>query len=99
MKNYTGLLTKKITHILNKISVNKETKILSAARYIAESYFNNGKLFLFGTGHNHCLAEEALHRVGRFAKACPILDKKIDFTKSIKKHLNLKELLVLLFLF
>jgi uncharacterized phosphosugar-binding protein len=85
MKNYTGLLTKKITNILNKISVNEETKILSAARYIAESYFNNGKLFLFGTGHNHCLAEEALHRAGGFANACPILDKKIDFTKGIKK--------------
>ena len=39
MKNYTGLLTKKITNILNKISVNEETKILSAARYIAENYF------------------------------------------------------------
>ena len=37
MKNYTGLLTKKVTNILNKISVNEKTKILSAARYIAES--------------------------------------------------------------
>ena len=58
---------------------------MSAARYITESYFNNGKLFLFGTGHNHCLAEEALHRAGGFANACPILDKKIDFTQGIKK--------------
>ena len=85
MKNYTGLLTKKVTNILNKISVNEKAKILSAARYITESYFNNGKLFLFGTGHNHCLAEEALHRAGGFANACPILDKKIDFTEGIKK--------------
>ena len=84
MKNYTGFLTKKITNILNKISVNEQTKILTAARYISESYFNNGKLFLFGTGHNHCLAEEALHRAGGFANACPILDKKIDFSKGIK---------------
>jgi len=45
---------------------------------------------LFGTGHNHCLTEESLHRAGGFANSCPILDNRIDFSKGIKRASRLE---------
>ena len=74
-----------ISNIISKIEKNENDKIKLTAKFISESHFKGGKLFIFGTGHNHCLAEEALHRAGGYANACPILDDKINFAKGIKK--------------
>jgi len=74
-----------INKIINKIDKFESNKIQLSAKYISETHFNGGKLFLFGTGHNHCLAEEGLHRAGGYANACPILDNNINFAKGIKK--------------
>ena len=74
-----------INNIITKIEKNENDKIKLSAKYISKSHFKGGKLFIFGTGHNHCLAEEALHRAGGYANACPILDDSINFTKGIKK--------------
>ena len=84
MTKNTKNFTKIIINIINNISKNENNKIKLTAKYIAKSHISGGQLFLFGTGHNHSLAEEALHRAGGFANACPILDKKIDFSKGIK---------------
>jgi uncharacterized phosphosugar-binding protein len=73
-----------INKIINKIEKYECEKISLTAKCISESHFNGGKLFLFGTGHNHCLAEEGLHRAGGYANACPILDDNINFAKGIK---------------
>ena len=74
-----------INKIINKIEKFESNKIDLSAKYISETHYNGGKLFLFGTGHNHCLAEEGLHRAGGYANACPILDNNINFAKGIKK--------------
>ena len=74
-----------ISNIISRIEKNENDKIKLTAKFISESHFKGGKLFIFGTGHNHCLAEEALHRAGGYANACPILDDKINFAKGIKK--------------
>jgi len=74
-----------INKIINKIEKNQSDKIKLSAKFISESHFKDGKLFLFGTGHNHCLAEEGLHRAGGYANACPILDDNLNFSKGIKK--------------
>jgi uncharacterized phosphosugar-binding protein len=74
-----------INKIINKIEKFESKKIQLSAKYISETHFSGGKLFLFGTGHNHCLAEEGLHRAGGYANACPILDDNINFAKGIKK--------------
>ena len=78
-------LNKIISKIISKIEKDENDKIKLSAKYISESHFKGGKLFIFGTGHNHCLAEEALHRAGGYANACPILDDNINFAKGIKK--------------
>lgn len=78
-------LNQTIKTIIDNIEKKETNKIQLSAKFISESHFNNGKLFIFGTGHNHCLAEEALHRAGGYANACPILDDNINFSKGIKK--------------
>ena len=78
-------LNTSINKIINKIEKFESNKIHLSAKYISETHYNGGKLFLFGTGHNHCLAEEGLHRAGGYANACPILDDNINFAKGIKK--------------
>ena len=78
-------LSEIISNIISKIEKNENKKIELSAKYISESHFKSGKLFIFGTGHNHCLAEEALHRAGGYANACPILDDNVNFAKGIKK--------------
>tara|TARA_B110000444_G_scaffold244694_1_gene264393 strand:- start:126 stop:839 length:714 start_codon:yes stop_codon:yes gene_type:complete len=84
------MINKIIINIINKISKYESKKISLTAKYIAESHISGGQLFLFGTGHNHCLAEEALHRAGGFANACPILDDRVNFSKGVKKASKLE---------
>ena len=40
-----------INKIINKIEKNQSDKIKLSAKFISESHFKDGKLFLFGTGH------------------------------------------------
>ena len=85
MNNSIEKVTKKVSSILKKISIKEKNKIKHVANIIAKKYFIGGKTYIFGTGHNHCIAEEALHRAGGFAGVFPILDPKIDFSLGVKK--------------
>ena len=76
MNNSIEKVTKKVSSILKKISIKEKNKIKHVANIIAKKYFIGGKTYIFGTGHNHCIAEEALHRAGGFAGVFPILDPK-----------------------
>ena len=76
-----------INKIINKIEKFESKKIQLSAKYISETHFSGGKLFLFGTGHNNCFAEEGLHRAEGYANACPIFDDSINFTKDIEKEI------------
>ena len=79
---------KKINSILSKIVIEEDKKINKIANIIKKSYLKNGQLYTFGTGHNHILAEEGLHRAGAFAGICPIIDNKTNFSKGIRKASN-----------
>ena len=85
MKNSIEKFSKKISSIIQKISIKEKKKINIIAKKLVESYIEGGSVYVFGTGHNHCIAEESLHRSGAFAGAIPILDKRIDFTLGITK--------------
>ena len=85
MKNSIDIFSKKLSSILKKISKNERNKIKLIASKLSNNYINGGIVYVFGTGHNHCLAEEALHRAGGYANACPILDDRIDFSRGINK--------------
>ena len=50
--------TKKINEIINKISNKEKGKIKKVAKILANKYLEGSHLYIFGTGHNHCIAEE-----------------------------------------
>jgi len=77
--------SKKINEIINKISNKEKGKIKRVAKILSKKYLEGSHLYVFGTGHNHCIAEESLHRAGAFAGVTPMLDKKIDFSEGITK--------------
>jgi uncharacterized phosphosugar-binding protein len=77
--------SKKINEIINKISNKEKGKIKKVAKILSKKYLEGSHLYIFGTGHNHCIAEESLHRAGAFAGVTPILDKNIDFSKGITR--------------
>jgi len=85
-KNY---LTK-INSLLDKILKEEKNKILSSAKLIRDSYKRGGQLYIFGTGHSRLLGEEAFHRAGGFAAACPIRDDNLTFKKGAKKATSLE---------
>ncbi len=85
-KNY---LTK-INSLLDKILKEEKNKILSSASLIRDSYKKGGQLYIFGTGHSRLLGEEAFHRAGGFAAACPIRDDNLTFKKGAKKATSLE---------
>mgnify|MGYP006169962343 CR=1 FL=1 len=85
MKNSIEKYNKKLSSVLKKISIKENKKIKIIANKLSDNYINGGIVYVFGTGHNHCIAEESLHRAGAFAGAMPILDKRIDFSYGIEK--------------
>ena len=85
-KNY---LTK-INSLLDKILKEEKNKILSSAKLISDSYKRGGQLYIFGTGHSRLLGEEAFHRAGGFAAACPIRDDNLTFKKGATKATSLE---------
>ena len=85
MKNSIDIFSKKLSSVLKKISRNERDKIKLIANKLSNNYINGGIVYVFGTGHNHCIAEESLHRAGAFAGVIPILDKRVDFSYGIKK--------------
>ena len=83
MKNSIDIFSKKLSSILKKISKNERNKIKLIASKLSNNYINGGIVYVFGTGHNHCIAEECLHRAGAFAGVIPILDKRIGKKSKI----------------
>ncbi len=64
---------KNIEKIIAKISVDGADSIEKASGIIAETLMNKNRLFLFGTGHSHMLAEELFYRAGGLVNVQPIL--------------------------
>lgn len=58
--------------------------LAQVAARMAETIAGDGRLFLFGTGHSHLLAEEAFFRAGGLAAAVPI------FSSSLMLHENVE---------
>ena len=77
--------TKKIKEVINKVLNKEKSKIKKIAETLVKKYQEGSHLYIFGTGHNHCIAEESLHRAGAFAGVTPILDNKINFSQGITK--------------
>ena len=73
MKKYLEYI-KANQQIIEKIATECAENIEKTARLFSDALINNRKIFLFGTGHSHMLAEELFYRAGGLVKIQPILD-------------------------
>ena len=69
--------TENIENIINKIKTEGAENINKTADIICDILMNNKKLYLFGTGHSHMLAEELFYRAGGLVNIQPILPEKL----------------------
>ena len=90
MKRNSTIYASKINSILKKIIKEEDKKIIKAAKIIKDSYKKGGQLYIFGTGHSRLIADDAFHRAGGFAAACPIRDDKINFSQGATKATKLE---------
>ena len=90
MSRYQIDYYKEVIKIIKNIQKNQKNKISKTAQLIKKSYKDGGILYLFGTGHSHMLTIEAFFRAGGYAGACPIIDKRIDFTSGARKATSLE---------
>lgn len=60
--------------IMGRIETDGAQSIEQAAVLFSDALIENKKIFLFGTGHSHMLAEELFYRAGGLVKIQPILE-------------------------
>ena len=66
--NKAAAYIKNIQELINEVLLTQLTSIESAAREVAAAIEQDKKIFLFGTGHSHMLAEELFFRAGGLVK-------------------------------
>ena len=59
--------------IIEKISTEGKESIERTADLFAETMISGKRLYLFGTGHSHMLAEELFYRAGGLVNIQPVL--------------------------
>lgn len=57
----------------SRVIHEQEETLIKVAGRMAETIAAGGRLFIFGTGHSHLMAEEAFYRAGGLAPVVPIL--------------------------
>ena len=58
-----------------RVVENQRSLIIQVAEKMAETTQRDGRIFLFGTGHSHILAEEGFYRAGGLANVVPMLSE------------------------
>jgi uncharacterized phosphosugar-binding protein len=62
-----------IGELQTRVLTGQRAKLLEVAARMAETTRKDLRIFLFGTGHSHLLAEEGFYRAGGLANVVPIL--------------------------
>lgn len=68
---------RKIQEILNEIKTKEIGKIKEAAKIMAESIENEGRIYLFGTGHSVIPVLDIYPRYGSFVGFYPLYDPRL----------------------
>lgn len=63
-----------LTRVLDEIVSTQTDAIDRAAAAFASALERNSRIFLFGTGHSHMLAEELFYRAGGLVEIRPVLE-------------------------
>ena len=68
-------------HAMSELQVrvveDQRTILLEVAKRMAETIQRDQRIFLFGTGHSHLIAEEGFYRAGGLANVVPILTEHV----------------------
>lgn len=81
-----------IQKIMSRIMAEQMQNIEKAARAVADTLENGGRVHAFGTGHSHMLAEEIFYRAGGLVNVNPILESGLMLHESASKSTALERL-------
>lgn len=81
-----------IQKIMSRIMTEQMDNIEKAARAVADTLKNGGRVHAFGTGHSHMLAEEIFYRAGGLVNVNPILESGLMLHESASKSTALERL-------
>jgi len=62
-----------MSELQTRVLVGQRARLLEVAARMAETTRKDLRIFLFGTGHSHMLAEEGFYRAGGLANVVPML--------------------------
>jgi uncharacterized phosphosugar-binding protein len=62
-----------MTDLQAQVVGGQRAQLLEIAKRMAETTRRDGRIFIFGTGHSHLLAEEGFYRAGGLANVVPML--------------------------
>ena len=62
-----------MSELQTRVVEGQRVKLLEAAQRMAETIRKDRRIFLFGTGHSHLMAEEGFYRAGGLANVVPML--------------------------
>lgn len=74
-----------IRSLLDRLETTQEQAIEQVAAACAESIYNGGLLYFFGTGHSHMICEEPFYRAGGLASIYPILESDLMLHEGASK--------------
>jgi uncharacterized phosphosugar-binding protein len=69
LDDYLRTISDLQAHVLE----TQRAQLLEVAERMAETTQRDGRIFIFGTGHSHLLAEEGFYRAGGLANVVPML--------------------------
>ncbi len=72
MKKYIEYI-ENVKKIIEKIEKDENGSIIKTAEIFADTLTNDRRIYLFGTGHSHMLAEELFYRAGGLVNIQPVL--------------------------
>lgn len=84
MKKYIEYI-ENVKNIIEKIETAGAESIEKTAKIIADTLINGRRIYLFGTGHSHMLAEELFYRAGGLVNIQPVL------VESLMLHISASE--------
>jgi len=67
--------SKAVTELQTRVVENQRDTLLEIAERMAETTRKDQRIFIFGTGHSHLIAEEGFYRAGGLANVVPILSE------------------------
>ncbi len=90
--NKAAAYVENIRKLIDDVLLTQLTSIESASRELALALEQGRRIFLFGSGHSHMLAEEMFFRAGGLVKVQPIFEESLMLHTSASKSSELQQL-------